>query len=262
VTNRYRSLARDWAIVLLAISPLATYRTGLAQVPRKTDVVVSVSSAAGEPIEDASVSTAPLGLTARTDWIGEAHLRGVPSGRYRLTVRRLGFTPSGIDVTVTGDTVGIFVSMTPAVIALDTLRVVAPAAAQWNLGAFERRKAMGIGRFLDDTLLDRRGAANLTLLLAEQLPGLWAVTDMARPGFYKLKSRRSTGSLKGGQSVCNVDVYMDGARFYDDVDTIRPLDLAGIELYSMGSAPVEYRTGSGSCQVLLLWLRYGKPIGR
>jgi hypothetical protein len=257
-TNRGSSACILVSLLVLALMPSAA----VAQFPRKADLIISVMSPDAAPVGDATVSIVALGLTARTDWLGEGRLRQVPNGRYRLNVRRIGFTPASVDIDVYGDTVGAFLVLTPATIVLDTLRVVAAAATQWNLGAFERRKAMGIGRFLDDTLLDRQGVANLAVMLSQQLPGLWAVSDAARPGFYKLLSKRSRNSLRPRESECEVDVYLDGARYYESVDAIRPLDLAGVELYSMDAAPVEYRRGTGSCHVLLLWLRFGNHVQR
>jgi len=116
---------------------------------------------------------------------------------------------------------------------------------------------MGIGRFLDDTTLDRQQLKNLPIALSMLLPGLQAMTTDI-PGKYVLISKRSSGRMPN--SMCYVDVYVEGARFYGDIDEFGPSDLAGIEFYSMGSAPVEYRRQSSAahpaCQVLLLWLRY------
>ena len=111
--------------VLAALHWTAIAPSAIAQSDRKAELVVSVANGKGEPVEDAIVSIAALGLTARTNWIGESHLRQVPSGSHRLDIRRVGYSPLVTDVNVVADTVGVFVVLTPLSIQLDTLRVVA-----------------------------------------------------------------------------------------------------------------------------------------
>jgi hypothetical protein len=189
--------------------------------------------------------------------MGEVKLGPLPLGTHRVEVRLLGYMPASADVRLEGDTTGVFFVLEPIHVTLDTQRTVARMVSP-NMAGYERRKAMGIGRFLDDTTLDRQQLKNLPIALSMLLPGLQAVPTEV-PGKYILLSKRSNGRMTR-DSTCFVDVYVEGARFYGDIDEFGPSDLAGIEFYSMGSAPVEYRRQSSAahpaCQVLLLWLRY------
>jgi len=45
-------------------------------------------------------------------------------------------------------------------------------------------------------------------------------------------------------------------RYLDDIDAIRPYEVAGVEFYTMETAPPQYRRGTGSCQVVLIWSKY------
>jgi hypothetical protein len=219
-------------------------------------IVVTVASNTYGPLENVQVRVQAARLSARTDWMGEVKLGPLPQGTHRVEVRMLGYMPASADVRLDADSVGVFFVLEPIHVTLDTQRTVARMVSP-NMTGYERRKAMGIGRFLDDTLLDRQQLKNLPIALSMLLPGLQAVsTDI--PGKYHLISKRSSGRMQS--SMCYVDVYVEGARFYGDVQEFGPSDLAGIEFYSMASAPVEYRRQSSAnrpaCQVLLLWLRY------
>ena len=46
-----------------------------------------------------------------------------------------------------------------------------------------------------------------------------------------------------------------GAQYLDDLDGIRPSDLAVVKYYPIESAPGEYRKLTDNCGVLLLWTR-------
>jgi hypothetical protein len=165
--------------------------------------------------------------------------------------------PASADIQVGNDTAAVFFVLEPIHVVLDTLRTVARMVSP-NMAGYERRKAMGIGRFLDDTLLDRQQLKNLPIALSMLLPGLQAMPVSDIPGKYVLRSKRSSG--KARNPMCTVAVYVEGQPYYEDIDNFAPSDLAGIEFYSIGSAPVQYRRPSPekepACQVLLLWLRY------
>ncbi len=79
---------------------------------------------------------------------------------------------------------------------------------------------------------------------------------MAGDSIISTRSDLSGYALTHGGLACGVDVYLDGFKVPADVYTsLHPSDIAGVELYSMGFAPVQYRTGSRACHVLLLWSR-------
>lgn len=220
-------------------------------------IVVSVASNTYGPLENVQVRVQAARLSARTDWMGEAKLGPLPQGRHRVEVRLLGYRPAMADIQVGTDTAAVFFVLEPTHVVLDTQRTVARMVSP-NMAGYERRKAMGIGRFLDDTLLDRQQLKNLPIALSMLLPGLQAMPDGIIPGKYVLRSKRSSG--KAQSDICTVDVYVEGQPYYEDIENFAPSDLAGIEFYSNGSAPVQYRRPSSgkepACQVLLLWLRY------
>jgi len=250
-----------------AVAPLLSRRAetflfalGVLSSPVRADtgprpgatIVVSVASNTYGPLENVQVRVQAARLSARTDWMGEVKLGPLPQGTHRVEVRLLGYMPASTDILVGDDTAGVFFILEPIHATLDTQRTVARMTSP-NMVGYERRKAMGIGRFLDDTLLDRQQIRNFPLALSTLLPGVRAVPGAS--GRYALRSTRGKSNLR--EPPCTMDIYVDGALFFLDLDSFDPSDIAGVEFYSMGSAPAEYRRrGSSACQVLLLWLRY------
>ncbi len=232
---------------------------GVLKAQTTTSVVVAgvADAETGAPLTDALVRLPDLGRAARTDWIGEARIAGIKLGPVRIEVRKLGYAPSEITLMVKGDSIGPVFMLSKAT-NLDTVTVfgrVVPARLQ----EFEMRRHMGIGRFLTDSVLEKEGDQSLAVALSMRFPGIHAVPDKTIATNYHLVSMRAnTSSQKAGgfQLDCAVDVYLDGFLYYDDIDAISPREIAGIEFYAMGTAPPQYRRGTGSCQVMLIWSKY------
>lgn len=232
-------------------------------------IFVSVMTPDGKPVEDALVRMREQGRIARTNWMGEASVYRVGFGMRRVEVLRLGFAPAVVDLRITRDTTPVQFVVEPLVDTLSTMWITAKRSSMpaGNLQEFNRRKQMGIGRFVDDTTFERHQLRDLVLLLPTLLPGLRAIPDPQVPGRYQLGSHRagagtSTRTLGGG---CGVDTYLDGFLLTMDVDLLKPTDIAGAELYSMESAPAQFRRspsvgsardGRPVCHVLLLWSRW------
>jgi hypothetical protein len=218
-------------------------------------VVAGVADAeTGAPLTDALVRLPDIGRAARTDWIGEARIAGVKPGPVLIEVRKLGYAPSEITLLVKGDSIGPVFMLSRAT-SLDTVTVlgrVVPARLQ----EFEMRRHMGIGRFLTDSVLEKEGDQSLAVALSMRFPGIRAVPDSPIATHYKLVSMRQSTAISRGNGMCAVDVYLDGFLYRDDIDALSPREIAGIEFYAMGSAPPEYRRGTGSCQVMLIWSKY------
>jgi hypothetical protein len=200
-----------------------------------------------------------LGLLRRTTWDGQAIFNGLSEGTYKVEVRALGFAPSDVDLIVKGDTAGVFFELERVATRLDTVRILAPEIPA-RLREYETRRKMGLGRFLVDSVLASEKDHELAIVLATRFPSLaLSAPDVSSPTHHRLVSRRAAGALPHGGGFrlsCGVDVYLDGTLFRDDIDILHPSDLIGVEFYQMEVAPPQYRRGTGSCEVLLLWTRY------
>ncbi len=224
--------------------------------PGTTVLVAGVADAqTGAPLTDALVRLPNLGRAARTDWIGEARIVGVKSGDVRIEVRKLGYAPADITLPVKGDSVGPVFMLERATSVLDTVRVFGQGVPS-RLKEFENRRQIGIGRFVTDSVLEKERPLSLALAISMHFPGIRAIQDQDIASHYKLVSTRFSTSISLKLGPCSVDVYLDGMLYLDDIDSILPDEVAGVEFYTMGSAPPQYRRGTGSCQVVLIWLKY------
>ncbi len=89
-----------------------------------------VVDSGGAPIQGASVSVDGTGLVATTQAEGRYELRGVPAGTITLRVRRIGFTPLAVKVTVTAtDVVEQSFRLTPTPIQVSPINVTVGSRA-------------------------------------------------------------------------------------------------------------------------------------
>jgi hypothetical protein len=203
-------------------------------------------------------------MTARTDWSGEARISNVSPGKHKFEVRHPGYAVLEVELLVEGDSTGpVFrLASTEPVPSLEppTVKAQQPPSP---LRDFETRRAQGIGKFLTAGQLAARSDRSLMSIVVQAFNGLMSAPDPEQPGRNILMTRRGNARLDIttaptdqhflSESHCGVDIYLDGSRLSGDLDAIRPGNLAGVEYYSMDSAPGQYRRPSASCGVLLLW---------
>jgi hypothetical protein len=236
------------ALMSLFITPVAAQQPSLGGYGIPV-LVVNVMTTDGKPVEDALVRLRESGRIGRTNWMGETSLHRVSFGTRRVEVLRLGYAPAAVDLKIDTDTVVAQFVLEKLVDTLSTMWVTAarPSMPAANLQEFNRRKRMGVGRFVEDTVFEKHQLEELSLVLPRVLIGLRAAPDPLLPGKYVLKSTRNN---------CGVDVYLDGFQLTENLDLLKPTDIAGAELYSMESAPPQFRRPYGGCRVLVLWSRW------
>jgi len=249
------------AISLLAIAAppqlVAQSRTSL--------VIAEVADAnTGAPLENAEIRLLDINMSAKTDWSGEARIPYVTPGKHQFEVRHPGYGVLTVDLLIEGDSTGpVFrLASTKPVPALEPVTVSARQPPS-SMTEFEARRAQGLGKFLTAGQLAEQANQSLMRIVLHAFNGLMAVQDPSRTGHDILQTRRANDRLDlnalpanehyTSERHCGVDIYLDGSQYRDDLDAIRPGDLAGIEYYTMSSAPGEYRRLSDSCGVLLLW---------
>lgn len=210
----------------------------------------------GAVVSGAQVSLAGLLGRGATGSDGSFRLSG-PIGPRTLVVRRIGFRPESIAVTLDPDVVA------EVTVALEaSAQQIAPLVVRagrprfdGRLGPFYRRVASGQGRYFTAEDIDRRKPQVVTDLL-RTLPGV----RVSRRGAESVVTFR-------GQS-CAPLVWLDGqpaTTAYLDPDLFEPQSLAGIEVYAGASTiPVEltWVRGKHNCGVIALWTRLDSPRGR
>ncbi|HET9636962.1 MAG TPA: carboxypeptidase-like regulatory domain-containing protein [Gemmatimonadaceae bacterium] len=219
-------------------------------------VIASVTDAkSGQPIADAQVTLDDLNITARTDWSGEARIAGVAGGEHNFIIVKPGYDSMVVALQVQGDSVGpVFRLLKSGTTTATLTPVTVPAnPATSYLADFERRRQEGRGKYMTADELEKKANRSLVAVLAQAFGGLMSTPDPARPGHNILMSRRTRPRLDRADIHCGIDIYLDSSPYLDDLEAIRPSELAGVEYYPIESAPGEYRKLSDNCGVLILW---------
>jgi Carboxypeptidase regulatory-like domain len=241
--------------VLLLIAPTVSGAQAKSSV-----IIASVTDAkSGQPISDAEVTLADLNVTARTDWSGEARIANVAAGQHNFIIVKPGYDSMVVALPVQGDSVGpvfrlLKSAATTAATTLVPVTVPADPSASY-LAEFEKRRQEGRGKYLTAADLEKKANRSLVSVLAQTFGGLMSTPDPARPGHNILMTRRTRPRLDRADVHCGVDIYMDSSPYMDDLEAIRPSELAGVEYYPIESAPGEYRRLTDNCGVLILWTK-------
>lgn len=228
-----------------------------AQVSAPAAVSVFVADeVSGAPLVQARVEFPALGLSQTTDQFGAAYFQTLKSGVVRLKVSKIGYIPIERDVTLEFPSAGameLSVAMKQLVVAqpLDTVKVLG-ARTFGALSDFERRRHLGLGRFMTSAQLDSSPHESLADQLARRLTGIRAVWTNSRMGV-RLVSLR--GPIRFyGQTQCFVQVYIDNHMAQpEDLAHIQSGDVAGVEYYSIAPPP-QYNVNA-PCGVLLVWTK-------
>lgn len=247
----------------LALAALAAGAPARAQVAGTTGglqtggVTGVVRDTAGAPLAGVQVMVAGLFGRGGTGSDGSFTLVAIPIGDRRVIVRRLGFRPETVSVTVPGGgraEVNVRMMPVPQQIAAVVVEAGRPQF-RGRLREFYERRDHGMGRYFTAEDIDKRNPQVVTDLL-RSVPGL------------QLTRRGSTSVVTFRNQRCTPLIWLDGAAAstgYLDVDAFQPNTLAGIEVYAgPATVPPELMgvRGAGSCGVIALWTRLQTPLGR
>jgi len=241
----------------LFVALLAWVPTAVSAQAKNSVVIASVTDAkSGQPIADALVTLDDLNISARTDWSGEARIGGVAAGQHNFIIVKPGYDSMIVELAVQGDSVGpVFRLLKAGAAPTTTLTpVTVPADPSTSyLAEFEKRRQEGRGKYLTAADLEKKANRSLVTVLAQAFGGLMSTPDPARPAHNLLLTRRTRPRLDREDVHCGVDIYLDGSQYNDDLEAIRPSELAGVEYYTIETAPGQYRRLTDNCGVLLLW---------
>jgi hypothetical protein len=213
------------------------------------------------------------GRQTRTDSSGKYRIAAEPE-TYTVVFRQLGYGPLTRRARLTrgGNTIMDAVLAPGDVPQLDTVEVRALRPRGIGREAFEERRALGLGKFLDSAQLRRMEARRLADVLRDQ-----GVRVVAANGpitrFYAANPVKMTPL---GQPSCYMSVILDGVTIYrarnivpgrqggeepppDLSRDFNILNMEAIEVYR-GSAqvPLEFSGYNVDCGVIVLWTRRGK----
>lgn len=217
---------------------------------------VVMSDSVGTPIADADVLLTDLAVRVRSNELGVFRISRVPPGVHSLVVRKVGFVPVEVSLTVPPDRDVERQIFLTRVTTLDSVRVVAPGPWRATFDAHRRR---GIGAFLLRSDLDTDDARRLGDLLLS-LKGVRIAGNA--PHAYAISS--SSHPTPGGTRGCYSQVYINGALTYGrpgdplvDLNSFATDQIDAVEYYaSDAQTPLEYAGMNSGCGVLLIWTRH------
>ncbi|MGQ0642900.1 MAG: carboxypeptidase-like regulatory domain-containing protein [Gemmatimonadaceae bacterium] len=158
--------------VALGVSPLTQSVMAQNSASLAGRVVHKASRAA---LAGADSDLAPGSRRLVTDDSGRFKFDQVPAGNVTLIVKRIGFVPESLYVTL-GDRedVDVLVELEEAAQRLDTVSVAARETPipRGRLSAFYERKPFGIGRFLEAKDFEDVTNRQMAEILAARLPGI------------------------------------------------------------------------------------------
>jgi hypothetical protein len=209
----------------------------------------------GGPIEGARVALLTGAGETRTNARGEFVLQGLPFGTHTIEARAIGYVPGQelADIVEFRQVPAEFVLLDVSAYLLDTVRVNAvrrlDAAAREG---FDRRRRMGSGYFIDESVLDTIRATTFKDLV-RRVPGV----RFTRGTRIDETWREHVEFTSGQSGPCIPVIYLNGAQLVHektDLDVIiHPASVRRIEVYYRGVAiPAEFAS-SQTCGVLAIW---------
>ena len=240
---------RDSAATTAGAAPIATARatvarTGTARLSGR------VTSGDGRPVSGARVNVQDTDISATTDSTGAFRSTGLPAGTRTVDVIAIGYAPAraAADLRSNRET-AITISIGAKITTLNAVSVVGTP----DRAGFSKRRAAGLGYFLDANQIEQRGAQNVAMALT-------TAPSLRGNGFDTANPTRPRISGRGN---CTPTAYLDGQAIQDGLGGIDDLltvrRVGAIEVYSNpGEAPPQFRS-NGTCAVIVVWSRSYVP---
>jgi hypothetical protein len=185
-------------------------------------------------------------LRLRSDTAGRFLAAGLSAASVTVRVRRLGFQPKSVDVTVREGAAPIVIMLEPNPAELGTVKIREIAAEpDARLREFYARKASNsFGRYIEGAEIEKRRPQFISEMM-RVVPGV-TLSASGRVG--------NTLRIRG----CPPLVWIDGVRVpnaqIDEVVT--PSDVAAVEIYSsFAGIPAQYFDRTATCGTILVWSR-------
>lgn len=247
----YRQRPR-WALLGAAVVGMLSF--GSEVEGQRGRLVGTVVDSGGQPVGGATIIVAALHIQIASDDSGVFVLTGLPLGPLDINVRRLGYEPQNVAVTITSMIDSVSVRMVNHAIALSGVSVTGQRQ-RMNIEAFYERVRRGMGSYVTRSdILTRKPLST---------------TDMFRtvPGI-RIQRLRGTDGIRFNSSSsmrrdCPPMLWIDGQRAPGlELGEIPPGDVEGIELYNGPSTtPMQFSHGpaGSTCGVVVVWTRPPPP---
>lgn len=241
--------------IAMAFCLTAVATPALAQA-RLASLVGVVRDTAGAPVSGVEIWLRGSDLYTHTAENGGFRLLDITPGDARLTVRRMGYEPITVDITLSPgirDTVVISMSMVAASIAGVSVEEERMTRSTKLLKGFWDRRASGFGHFVTREEIDAKQAHNFTDLV-RMTPGLNVMTVGGRQ---TIRFRNT-----GGRGDCPPQYWLDGSRIDSaGPDEFVPGSIEAVEIYNgISTTPAQFAPrvvsfGPKTCGTIVVWSR-------
>lgn len=203
-----------------------------------------------EPIAGVEIVLEKPSTRVATDAEGRFSVGNIPWGVQHAIVRKIGYRPVRLRLTVAGDdTMKVDIRMAQAAVELEPIEVTASTVPP-GMEAFAQRRLAGFGQFFDSKELRRAEFRRLS----DFMTGVRGV---------RVVQRGLRAYLVSSRSNCPMQVWLNGARLTtsprvpQDINEFSLVSLEAIEVYAGASdTPAELMGPSGgSCGTVVLWTR-------
>lgn len=221
---------------------------------QRARLVGTVVDSAGKPLSGATIDVAVLRMQTASDDSGVFVLPNLPPGPLDVSVRRLGYEPKRLALSISGSLDSVVVRMVSQALTLSGVSVTAQRQ-RMNIEAFYERVRRGMGTYVTRSdIVARRPLST---------------TDMFRtvPGIRVLRMRGTDGVRFNTSSSMRRDcapmIWLDGQRAPGlELGDVPAGDVEGIELYNGPSTtPMQFSHGpaGSACGVVVVWTRPPPP---
>lgn len=264
--NSSGAVMRRWSMNARAAAPIAAVAllaalfsppSLAAQSSTPTGAIVAtVRDTTHDAIAGAELLLSGSTVHGFTDDAGTVRLAPVGAGPARLTVRRLGFRPATVEVTVSaGQPVSATVQLVQVAQQLQPVLVRGTARAYGDqMEGFYDRRSHRPGHFITRSDIEQAQPARLTDMF-RRIPGI----QLGSTGLIQDAVRMR------GETGCAPLVWIDGtpaAAAEFDIDAIVPESVEAIEVYNgLAEAPVQFMPPMDvkACGIIVIWSRRGEP---
>ena len=211
-------------------------------------IVGIVTNAGGVPVPGARVSVQGSASTTSTGPDGKFTLTGVLPGTQSVLVRRVGYGPVQMPIDVTAlATNRMTVRLGAYTPLLSSVDVKAKADPLSSTG-FERRRKMGMGKYMDLDDINKIHPTYTSDLL-RRIPGIYVNGSGSSANITTTRGNGCVNFL-----IDNNNVASDAGQSIDEL--MNSQDVAAIEFYNPVDVPMELSTGANSgCALLVIWTK-------
>jgi len=236
-----------WFVASLGAMLFAAPEISAAQSAARYTLTGAITDATGAAVAEAEVTVivaAADSVRLRSDGAGHFRVDGLSKPAVTVRIRRLGYQPKVVDITMKNEPIVIVLDANPAELGTVKVQEAAMEHDERLRDFYARKGTNSFGHYFEQSDIERRHPQYVSELL-RTIPGV-TLGPSSRGGF--------SVRLRG----CAPLVWLDGVRVPNaQLDELaEPTDVAALEVYSsFAGIPAQYFDRSANCGTILVWSR-------